>query len=111
MSTAGVHGGEFEGIVGMVKLISIIETGKDLRGKAWPEVVEVMKKIDRLILVPITNPDARARIPVRMLKYWGTINRPLEYLNTGGNADGYIRSEERRVGKGVVSKCRSRGWP
>src|SRR3546814_5312739 len=25
-----------------------------------------------------------------MLKYWGTINRPLEYLNTGGNADGSI---------------------
>src|SRR3546814_11930953 len=26
-------------------------------------------------------------------------------------AKGLIRSEERRVGKGVVRRCRSRGWP
>lgn len=90
MSTAAVHGGEFEGIVGMINLISIIETGKDLRGKEWSEVNEVIKKLGRIILVPITNPDARARIPVRMLKNWGTDNRALEYLNTGGNADGSI---------------------
>lgn len=90
MSTAAVHGGEFEGIVGMVNLISVIETGKDLRGREWPEVNEVVKKLDRIVLVPITNPDARARIPARMLKYWGTDNRALEYLNTGGNADGSI---------------------
>ncbi len=34
---SSVHGGEFEGIVGTVNLISVIETGKDLRGKEWPE--------------------------------------------------------------------------
>ncbi len=90
MSMASVHGGEFEGIVGMVNLISVIETGKDLRGREWPEVNEVVKKLDRIILIPITNPDARARIPARMLKYWGTDNRALEYINTGGNADGSI---------------------
>ena len=33
MGMAAVHGGEFEGIVGMVNLISVIETGKDLRGR------------------------------------------------------------------------------
>jgi len=90
MSTAAVHGGEFEGIVGMVNLIAIIETGRDLRGKEWPEVNEVVKKIDRIVLVPITNPDARARIPVRMLRHWGTDKTALEYLNTGGHADGSI---------------------
>lgn len=91
MSTAGVHGGEFEGIVGMVNLISIIETGKDLRGNEWPEVNDVIQKMDRIVLVPITNPDARARIPVRMLRHWGIDNTALEYLNTGGNPDGSIR--------------------
>ena len=35
-----VHGGEFEGIVGMVNLISVIETGKDLRGREWPGIIQ-----------------------------------------------------------------------
>jgi len=51
MSMAAVHGGEFEGIVGMVNLISVIETGKDLRGKEWPGITEIVRKIDRLILM------------------------------------------------------------
>ena len=38
MGMAAVHGGEFEGIVGMVNLISVIETGKDLRGREWPGI-------------------------------------------------------------------------
>ena len=33
------HGGEIEGIVGLVNLIAVLETGADLRGKAWPEIV------------------------------------------------------------------------
>jgi hypothetical protein len=32
MGMACVHGGEFEGIVGVVNLLSVLETGKDLRG-------------------------------------------------------------------------------
>ena len=66
MGMAGVHGGEFEGIVGMVNLISVIETGKDLRGREWPEITAVAAKLDRLILIPIVNPDGRVRIPLRM---------------------------------------------
>ena len=87
---ASVHGFELEGIVGMVNLISVLETGKDLRGKAWPEIVELTSKIDRLVLIPIVNPDGRARIPLRMGLYQGTDNTVHEYLNTGGNPDGTI---------------------
>jgi zinc carboxypeptidase len=90
MGMSSVHGGEFEGIVGTVNLISVLETGKDLRGKEWPEIIEVMAKIDRLILIPIVNPDGRARIPLRMEKYRDTDHTVAEYLNTGGKADGTI---------------------
>ena len=90
MGMAGVHGGEFEGMVGMVNLISVIETGKDLRGKEWPEITTVMAKIDRVILIPIVNPDGRVRIPLRMELYRDTDFRVSEYLNTGGNAEGKI---------------------
>ena len=34
MAMGSVHGGEIEGIVGMVNLITVLETGSDLRGKA-----------------------------------------------------------------------------
>jgi hypothetical protein len=90
MGMAAVHGGEFEGIVGMVNLISVIETGKDLRGKEWPGLTEVVAKLDRLILIPIVNPDGRVRIPLRMELYRDTDFIVAEYLNTGGKADGTI---------------------
>jgi hypothetical protein len=90
MGMAGVHGGEFEGIVGIVNLISVIETGKDLRGKDWPEITEIVAHIDRLILIPIVNPDGRARVPLRMEAYRGTDFTVAEYLNTGGKPDGTI---------------------
>lgn len=87
---SAVHGGEFEGIVGMVNLISVIETGKDLRGKEWPEIVEMVNQLDRLVLIPIVNPDGRARLPLRMEPYRKTDHTVHEYLNTGGNPDGTI---------------------
>lgn len=87
---SGIHGGEFEGIMGTLNLISVIETGKDLDGKEWTEISETIKKLDRIVLVPIANPDGRARVPIRMQKYRGTNNIVHEYLNTGGNPDGSI---------------------
>lgn len=90
MGMSAVHGGEFEGIVGTVNLISVIETGKDLRGKEWPEITAAAAKIDRLILIPIMNPDGRARIPLRMELYTETSNIVHEYLNTGGKPDGTL---------------------
>ena len=90
MGMSSVHGGEFEGIVGTVNLISVIETGKDLRGKEWPEITALVAKLDRIILIPIVNPDGRARIPLRMEAYRDTTFTVAEYLNTGGKPDGTI---------------------
>ena len=90
MGMAAVHGGEFEGIVGMVNLISVIETGIDLRGNAWPEINEIVSKLDRVILIPVVNPDGRIRIPLRMEAYRDTDFTVAEYLNTGGDAEGKI---------------------
>jgi hypothetical protein len=88
LGMASVHGGEFEGIVGMVNLISVLETGKDLRGKEWPEFNDVANQLDRIVLIPIMNPDGRARIPLRMEKYYDTDHTVHEYINTGGYPDG-----------------------
>ncbi len=90
MGMAAVHGGEFEGIVGMVNLISVIETGKDLRGIEWPAITAIVSKIDRIILIPIVNPDGRVRIPLKMEAYRDTDFTIAEYLNTGGKPDGTI---------------------
>ncbi len=90
MGMAAVHGGEFEGIVGMINLISVIETGKDLRGIEWPGITEAAAKLDRLILIPIVNGDGRVRIPLRMELYRDTDFTVAEYLNTGGKPDGTI---------------------
>ncbi|MBI5010990.1 MAG: hypothetical protein HZB98_15350 [Bacteroidia bacterium] len=90
MGMAAVHGGEFEGIVGMVNLISVIETGKDLRGKEWPQINDIASKIDRLILIPVVNPDGRERIPLRMELYRDTDFTVAEYINTGGDDKGKI---------------------
>jgi hypothetical protein len=83
-----VHGGEFEGIVGVVNLISVLETGRDLRGKEWPELTAAAARLDRIVLVPIVNVDGRARIPMRMEPFAGTDNRFHQYFNTGCWADG-----------------------
>jgi hypothetical protein len=90
MAMGSIHGGEFEGIVGLVNLLSVLETGKDLRGRPWPEIVAAAARIDRLIVIPIVNMDGRARVPLRMEAfrgYDGTIN---QYLNTGGWQDGRL---------------------
>ncbi len=87
---ASVHGGEFEGIAGMVNLLSVLETGRDLRGKQWPEIAAAARALDRIILIPITNVDGRARVPLRMEPFrdgGGTVH---EYLNTGGWPDGKL---------------------
>ncbi|MBK9170761.1 MAG: hypothetical protein IPM24_25350 [Bryobacterales bacterium] len=90
VAMAGVHGGEFEGIVGLVNLISVLESGKDLRGKPWPAIAEAAAAIDRIVIVPVANPDGRARVPVRMLAHRGEDHTVQEYFNTGGRRDGKL---------------------
>jgi hypothetical protein len=90
MAIAAVHGGEFEGIAGMVNLISVLETGQDLRGKEWPEFAAAAAALDRIVLLPVTNVDGRARVPLRMESFRGSDFTVHEYLNTGAKADGNI---------------------
>lgn len=61
---AATHGAEFEGTVSMLNLISLFETGADLRGEkdellaSWPQRAHLM-------LIPCMNPDGRARVGVK----------------------------------------------
>jgi hypothetical protein len=90
MAMAAVHGGEFEGIAGAVNLLSVLETGKDLRGREWPGITTAAKAIDRIIVSPITNVDGRARVPLRMIRFQGSNDHVHEYFNTGAKPDGNI---------------------
>ena len=47
LAMASVHGGEFEGIVGIVNLLAVLETGSDLRGRRWPGITAVASNLDR----------------------------------------------------------------
>jgi len=57
-----VHGGEVEGVAGLVNLIQVAETGNDLRGRAWPEMAENVHRC-RTLIIPLANPDGRLRFP------------------------------------------------
>jgi hypothetical protein len=87
---AAVHGGEFEGIVGAVNLLSVLESGKDLRGREWPEITAAAQKLDRIIILPVANVDGRSRVPLRMMPHQRTDHTLSEYFNTGGKLDGTI---------------------
>lgn len=90
---SGVHGFELEPIMGMINLLSIFETGADLSGRKWPDIHALSDSLDRIVVVPIVNPDGRARIPIRMAHYRGDAPEGYlihEYLNTGGKQDGTI---------------------
>jgi hypothetical protein len=73
-----VHGQETEGIAAISNLISLLETGFDLSGKTNEQLVDLAKEI-RLVIVPVANPDGRARVEVDCLvgrtladlRYWG----------------------------------------
>ncbi len=62
-----VHGQEVESLTGLVNLIQIMETGKDLRGKPHPELRSLGEKC-RLLIVPAGNPDGIARYEPRAAK-------------------------------------------
>ncbi|HUW55652.1 MAG TPA: M14 family zinc carboxypeptidase, partial [Planctomycetota bacterium] len=69
MIVCTIHGGEMEGIAGAANLMNVLETGKDLKGKAWPVIAEGAGKM-RFVIVPSANPDGRARIPKDDPKTW-----------------------------------------
>ncbi len=87
----GPHGQEMEGVVGLVNLIQVAETGKDFRGKEWPRLRENFDKC-RVVIAPLANPDGRARCP-----YDSFIGIPVDEMT--------------RVGQGTRKDGTNYGWP
>ncbi|MCU0914804.1 MAG: hypothetical protein MUC88_09600 [Planctomycetes bacterium] len=65
-----VHGHEVEGLTGLVNLIEIMETGKDLRGRTQTGLQQLGERC-RLLIVPAGNPDGTARFEPRALQGMG----------------------------------------
>ena len=84
---AGVHGHEVEGMVGVLSLINIMETGQDLRGYKQTELRSLLKHI-RLILLPLMNPDGRVRVPYDGL--CGISWEMMRFVGQGTHADGSL---------------------
>lgn len=87
----GVHGHETEGTVGVLSVVNIMETGKDLRGRDQQALRDLFAKC-RLLLIPQANPDGRARHPYESLI-------------------GVTHEELRRVGQGTKKDGTLWGWP
>ncbi len=85
------HGHEVEGMVGLVNLMHVAETGADLRGKEWPRLTESLRR-SRLLIVPISNPDGRARCVY-------------------DNFSGIPVDEMTRIGQGTRKDGTLYGWP
>lgn len=86
-----VHGQEVEGIVGMINLLHIMETGKDYRGIEWPSLKSKMEQC-RVIIIPCSNPDGRKRNP-----YDSFIGLPTDIMT--------------KYGQGTRKDGSSWGWP
>ena len=67
---SAVHGGEMESIAGVMNLISLMETGSDLDGVEWPRLRDYAGRL-RLVIVPVANPDGRARVDSDDPVGWG----------------------------------------
>lgn len=80
MLLCGVHGMESEAVAGAVNLLHILENGKDLRGRRWPELAKLARKF-RLLLIPLANPDGRARVKIPSLV--GLTRDDLTYYGQG----------------------------
>jgi len=86
-----VHGQEVEGIVGLLNLIHVAESGRDLRGKEWASMRNKMEQC-RIIIVPCGNPDGRKRCP-----YDSFVGLPVEIMT--------------KYGQGTRTDGTSWGWP
>ncbi len=86
-----VHGHEVEALTGLVNLIEIMETGRDLRGRDQRSLQELGSQC-RLLIVPAGNPDGTARFEPRSLQGMG-------------------QDDLRFWGQGTWSDDRLCGWP
>ena len=75
-----IHGGEFEGTVGLLNMIKAIETGTDYAGNRYDELVSLAERV-HLIIVPMVNPDGRSHIPFD--SFVGKTFQDLRYYNQG----------------------------
>lgn len=83
----GVHGAEFEGTVMLMNLLKLMNDGTDFCGNTYPELSEMIKKID-LMIIPCANPDGRSHIPFDSMvdRTFGE----LRYYNQGTWKDGTL---------------------
>lgn len=88
---AGMHGHEVEGMMGALSILRLMEEDVDLAGTARPALLQKLRQT-RLIVVPLANPDGRARVP-----YDGWVGLPLPEMT--------------RVGQGTRADGSSYGWP
>jgi len=73
-----VHGHEVEGLTGLVNLINIMDTGKDLQRKQRTELQALGQRC-RLLVIPAGNPDGIVRLEpkslhgmgIEDLRFWG----------------------------------------
>jgi len=86
-----VHGHEVEALTGLVNLIEIMESGKDLRGRDQSRL-QALGSQCRLLIVPAGNPDGTARFEPRSLQ-------------------GMEQNDLRFWGQGTWSDNRLCGWP
>lgn len=83
------HGNEWEGVVAINNLISLIETGVDLAGNKYDSILKAMEGI-HLLIVPCLNPDGRARIPLETMA--GQTYEKFRYYSQGTWKDGSLCS-------------------
>jgi hypothetical protein len=81
---AAAHGAEMEGIAATLNLVSVMETGADLKGQEWPGLAAARGM--RLVIVPCLNPDGRARVPADDPTVW--TEDEVEQYRHGLHADG-----------------------
>ena len=86
VAVAAVHGAEMESIAAVMHLLCVLETGLDLDGVEWPELYAAAGAL-RLVLVPVGNPDGRARITADDPLTW-TASEAEQYRH-GLAADGH----------------------
>lgn len=73
-----VHGHEVEGLTGLVNLVQVMETGRDLADRDQSELRELGRRC-RLVILPTGNPDGTARfeprtchgMPLDEFQFWG----------------------------------------
>ncbi len=83
------HGQETEGVAALMNLISLLETGRDLRGEEVPSITDAYKSCaPRLLIVPLYNIDGRARcVPDSMI---GEPHESLRHHGQGTWKDGSL---------------------